>query len=113
MSEEKKIPSGSGASKTRKWYLYDTMGFLRDFIMQHKKMSSNFVGDELDESMDTHLEESVIPDSEEEQDDLNPDVVKVGETVHVEEKEQEKQKEPNLSSSPVFIRPKKKKNTGK
>lgn len=79
------------------------MGFLRDFMMQHKKMSSNFVGDDLDESMGTHLEESVILDSEEEQYELNPDVVKVG------EKEQDKEKEHNLSSSPVFIRPKKRK----
>lgn len=52
--------------------------------------------------MDTHLEESIIPYSEEEQDELNPDVVKV------EEKEQDKEQEPNFSSSPVFIRQKKK-----
>lgn len=61
-------------------------------------MSSNFVGDNLDESMHTNLEESVIPDSEEEQDEFNPDVVKVGE-----------KEELNISSSPVFVKPKKRK----
>lgn len=85
------------------------MGFLRDFMMQHKKMSSNFVGDDLDESMDTHLEESVIPDSEEEQDELNLDTLKVGEKEEIKEKEHDKEKEHNLSSSPVFIKPKKRK----
>lgn len=40
--------SGSGGSKKRKWYLFESMSFLSNFMLQHKQMTSN-VNDNSDE----------------------------------------------------------------
>jgi len=66
LREQKKIPSGSGASKKRKWYLYDNIAFLTDYMMQHKSMVSNLIEDDLNETLDLNLGESEILNTVEE-----------------------------------------------
>ncbi|CAI6352235.1 unnamed protein product [Macrosiphum euphorbiae] len=77
LREEKKFTSGSGATKKRKWYLYDNMAFLKDYMLQHKTMTSNLTADDLDETTYTNVEESEVPNVEEDPDvtlQLNPGV---------------------------------------
>jgi len=99
LREQKKYPSGSGATKKRKWYLYDNMAFLKDYMMQHKSMKSNLIRDDLDEPIvDINVNESEVSNFEEEHDitrDLDSDI-NVGEEV---DKEQ-------IPSSPEFKKPK-------
>lgn len=38
----KNTPSGAACPKKKKWYLFDAMSFLKDFMGQHKKMKSNY-----------------------------------------------------------------------
>lgn len=45
------MPSGSGASKRKKWYLADCLTFLKDFVGQHRKSASNVtVEEDVDET---------------------------------------------------------------
>lgn len=54
------------------------MAFLKDYMLQHKTMTSNLTADDLDETTYKNVEESEVPNFEEEPDDvtlqLNPDV---------------------------------------
>ncbi|XP_026811171.1 uncharacterized protein LOC113552502 [Rhopalosiphum maidis] len=68
LREEKKLTSGSEATKKRKWHLYDNMTFLKDYMFQHKDMTSNLIADDLDEPTDTNVKESGISNFEEQPD---------------------------------------------
>lgn len=46
LRDERKVPSGSGASKKKKWYLADSMSFMHNFIGQNKKTASDVVVDD-------------------------------------------------------------------
>lgn len=100
LREEKKFITGSGATKKRKWYLYDNMAFLKDYMLQHKPMTSNLTADGLDETTYTkYVLESVVPNFEEEPDEtlqLNPNI-NVDEEIDSEQS----------SSSHEFKKPKK------
>ncbi|KAF0711286.1 BESS domain-containing protein [Aphis craccivora] len=53
------------------------MEFLKDYMLQHKTMTSNLTADDLDETTCTNVEESEVPNVEEEPDvtlQLNPGV---------------------------------------
>lgn len=81
LREEKKFTSGSGATKKRKWYLYDNMAFLKDYMLQHKTMTSNLTADDSDETTYTNFNESGVPNFEEE-----PDVTRqLNQNVNVDE----------------------------
>lgn len=41
LREIKNKKSGSAGSKKRKWYLFESMSFLSNFMLQHKQMTSN------------------------------------------------------------------------
>lgn len=41
LREIKNKKSGSSGSKRRKWYLFESMSFLSNFMLQHKQMTSN------------------------------------------------------------------------
>ncbi|XP_076030648.1 uncharacterized protein LOC143018936 [Oratosquilla oratoria] len=38
---DEKQPSGSGASKKKKWYLAESLAFLRDYMGKHRNLGSN------------------------------------------------------------------------
>lgn len=75
------------------------MAFLKDYMLQHKTMTSNLTADDLDETTYKNVEESEVPNFEEEPDvtfQLNPDV-NVDEEIDSEQS----------SSSHEFKKPKK------
>ncbi|KAL4113374.1 hypothetical protein QTP88_017006 [Uroleucon formosanum] len=75
------------------------MAFLKDYMLQHKTMTSNLTADDLDETTYKNVEESEVPNFEEESDitlQLNPDV-NVDEEIDSEQS----------SSSHEFKKPKK------
>lgn len=93
------MPSGSGASKKRKWYLFDNMLFLSDYVMQHKKMESNLSGFHIDHyENDSFVEEPVVPDSEENHGKKQEGL---SETIDTEELQNDKS-----TNKPVFKKPK-------
>lgn len=50
--EVKNRPSGSAASKKKKWYLADSMSFMHSFVGQHRKSKGNIENqDEVEEGM--------------------------------------------------------------
>jgi len=57
--------------KKRKWYLYENMAFLTDYMMQHKSMVSNLIEDDLNETLDLNLGESEILNTVEEPYDVS------------------------------------------
>lgn len=38
----KNAPSGAACSEKKKWYLFEAMSLLKDFMGQHKKIKSNY-----------------------------------------------------------------------
>lgn len=99
LREQKKIPSGSGASKKRKQYLYDNMTFLTDYMMQHKSMVSNLIEDDLNETLDLNLGESEILNTVEEPYDVSSELTPT--SIMCEETIQ------SSNSSQIFKKPKK------
>jgi len=94
LRELKNKQSGSASSKKRKWYLFESMSFLTDFMLQHKKMASNI--------SDIYVEET----EENRESDEEQNVTQVEENTTVE-KSIITESEPDFRQ-PVFKKPKKK-----
>ncbi|KAF0703289.1 MADF domain-containing protein [Aphis craccivora] len=94
------MPSGSGASsKKRKWYLFDNMLFLSDYMLQHKKMESNLSSPYIDQfENDSFVDEPLVPDPEENQETAEQEVL--SQTIDTEDVENEKS-----SNEPIFKKP--------
>jgi hypothetical protein len=59
----------------RKWYLYDNMMFLFDYVLQHKIMECYLSSSHIDHfKNDTSIEESVEPDTKEDQETAGQEV---------------------------------------
>jgi len=65
LREIKNKKSGSAASKKRKWYLFESMNFLSNFMLQHKQMTSNVSDNCNDNCNDNYNERDERVDSEE------------------------------------------------
>ena len=68
LREIKNKKSGSAASKKRKWYLFESMSFLSNFMLQHKQMTSNVSdncseSDERSESEEYSFDTSLVEDN--------------------------------------------------
>jgi len=71
------LPSaGSGASRKRKWYLFDNMLFLSDYVLQHKKMESNLNSSHIDNlKNDSFVEEPIMSDTEQNLETVEKEVI--------------------------------------
>ncbi|XP_050065734.1 transcription factor Adf-1-like [Aphis gossypii] len=97
LREQKKLPSGSGASsRKRKWYLFDNMLFLSDYVLQHKKMERNLNSSHIDNiENDSFVEEPIVPDAEQNLETVEQEVI--SQTIVNEDAENEKS-----SNEPLF-----------
>ncbi|KAL1494908.1 hypothetical protein ABEB36_010420 [Hypothenemus hampei] len=68
LRHQKKLPSGSGTSKRKKWYLADNMTFLKDFMGQHRQPVGNATIEETSEIALDLDQERCIGDDEDTQD---------------------------------------------
>ncbi|KAE9523040.1 hypothetical protein AGLY_016671 [Aphis glycines] len=100
LREQKKLPFGSGASsRKRKWYLFDNMLFLSDYVLQHKKMESNLNSSHIDNiENDSFVEEPIVPDAEQNLETVEQEVI--SQTIVNEDAENEKS-----SNEPLFKKP--------
>ncbi|XP_060866685.1 transcription factor Adf-1-like [Metopolophium dirhodum] len=72
LREIKNKKSGSAASKKRKWYLFESMSFLSDFMLQHKQMISN-VSDTCNEHNERSESEEYSFDTSTVEDNISPE----------------------------------------
>lgn len=72
LREIKNKKSGSAASKKRKWYLFESMSFLSDFMLQHKQMISN-VSDNCNEHNERSESEEYSFDTSIVEDNISPE----------------------------------------
>jgi len=72
LREIKNKKSGSAASKKRKWYLFESMSFLSDFMLQHKQMISN-VSDICNELNERSESEEYSFDTSTVEDNISPE----------------------------------------
>jgi len=68
LREMKNKKSGSAASKKRKWYLFESMSFLSNFMLQHMQMTSNVRDncnehDERSESEEYSFDASIVEEN--------------------------------------------------
>jgi len=78
LREIKNKKSGAATSKKRKWYLFESMSFLSNFMLQHKQMTSNVSNncnesDECSESKEYSFDDGTVSDCEQQ---LNETVFK-------------------------------------
>jgi len=94
------LPSGSGASsRKRKWYLFDNMLFLSDYVLQHKKMESNLSSYHIDHTEnDSFVEEPIVSDTEQNLETAEQEVL--SQTIATEDVENERS-----SNEPLFKKP--------